>query len=317
MDAMGQGSAVIDYAYWHGMIDSRTRDNLYDAWGACKAGDKLDPPLHDFNIPDECNIMGATMQAAGAGLFPDKSPNVYDVTTWDTYPILNDANNTFDLFMNNPEVRKALNVPDSITVEWMGCIPGAGRRLEEDFLPGKTLLVHDKPESVVPYVAELLDDAGIRVIVYNGDRDISVCAQGSEKLLDEMDWDGAYGWLNEANRGLWIVDDQVAGYSKTYGNLDFVIVYNSGHLVPNNVPVPALDLITRFVNGEAYMDLEIPTFQGPLKVRTPRFGTPTQVFHSILLLVVAVVCFLSGMLTAGCWNRKSGYSPIPSNVQTS
>ncbi|CAJ1936531.1 unnamed protein product [Cylindrotheca closterium] len=315
MDAMGQGSAVIDYAYWHGMIDSPTRANLFEAWDACKAGDKLDPPLHDFNVPDECNIMGATMQAAGAGLFPDKIPNVYDVTTWDTYPILNDANNTFDVFMSNPEVRKALNVPDYITVPWMGCIPGAGRRLEEELLPGKTLLVHDKPESVVPYVAELLDEAGIRVLIYNGDRDISVCAQGSEKLLDEMNWDGANGWKNEAKRGLWMVEDNMAGYAKTYGKLDFVIVYNSGHLVPNNVPVPALDLITRFVNDEAYMDVEIPAFEGLSKGNRAR--SRHQWFHSILLLTVAIVCFVSGMLAASCWNRRrSGYSSIPTNVQT-
>jgi len=297
------------------MIDSTTRKNLFDAWDACQAGDEVVPPMHDFNIPDECGIVAATMQSAGAGIFPDMSPNIYDVTTWDKYPILNAANNTYRIFMNNPKVRKALNVPDSITTEWMGCIPGAGRRLEEESLPGKTLLAHDKPESVVPYVAELLDEAGIRVIVYNGDRDISVCAQGSEKILDEMDWDGAKGWKTEAKRGLWMVDDKVAGYSKTYDNLDFVIVYNSGHLVPNNLPIPALDLIHRFVNGEAYMDIEIPTFKGPSVKKG--FVSNKQFFHSVLLLTVAVVCFVCGVLTASCWNRRrGGYSAIPSNVQT-
>jgi len=317
MNAMKQGPVVIDYAYWHGMIDSTTRDNLYDAWEACKAGEHLDPPLHDFTVPDECNIAGATIQAAGAGLFPDMSPNVYDVTTWDTYPILNDANNTFDVFMNKPEVRKALNVPDSITTEWLGCIPGAGRRLEEDILPGQVLLKYDKPESVVPYVAELLDEASIRVLVYNGDRDLSVCAQGSEKLLDEMDWEGAEGWKTEARRGLWMVDEKVAGYAKTYENLDFVIVYNSGHLVPNNVPIPALDLITRFVNEEPYMDVEIPAFKGPTHRVEKRShgGSQPLFFQSFLLLTVAVVCFICGMVTASCWGPRREYTPIPTKFQ--
>jgi hypothetical protein len=52
---MVQGPMVIDYAYWHGMIDSTSRDNLHAAWEDCKDGFKLDPPLHDFTVPDECN----------------------------------------------------------------------------------------------------------------------------------------------------------------------------------------------------------------------------------------------------------------------
>jgi hypothetical protein len=315
MDAMVQGPVVIDYAYWHGMIDSTSRDNLHAAWEDCKDGFKLDPPLHDFTVPDECNIMGATIQAAGAGLFDDMAPNVYDVTTWDTYPILNDPNSTFQFFMNNPKVQKALNAPNSST-EWLGCMPGAGRRLEDNLLPGQILLAHDTPESVVPYVAELLDDAGIRVLIYNGDRDISVCAQGSEKLLDDMKWSGAHGWRKEAKRGVWMVEDKVAGYSKTHKGLDFVIVYNPGHLVPNNLPIPALDLITRFVKDEAYMDVEIQPFKRPS-------GRPVSMsheykstrFHGILVLTVGIVCFCCGVLAASCWGRRDGYRPIPNRVE--
>eukprot|EP00980_Cylindrotheca_fusiformis_P016038 scaffold4724_cov108-Cylindrotheca_fusiformis.AAC.3 len=312
MDAIGQGAAGIDYAYWHGMIDSTSRDNLHAAWEDCKAGKKVNPPLHDFTVPDECNIMGATMEAAGAGLFDYMAPNVYDVTTWDMYPILNDPNSTFQFFMNRPEVQKALNAPNS-TSEWLGCMAGAGRRLDENALPGKILLAHDTPESVVPYVAELLDDAGIRVLIYNGDRDISVCAQGSEKLLDDMKWSGGHGWRQKAKRGVWLVDNKMAGYIKSYKGLDFVIVYNSGHLVPYNEPIHALDLISRFVNDKSYMDKEIPQFKRPE-------GRPTKeysftLFHGILLLVVAVVCFCCGILAASCWERRNGYSSIPSRVE--
>jgi hypothetical protein len=46
------------------------------------------------------------------------------------------------------------------------------------------------PNSVVPQIAGLLD-AGYKVLVYNGDRDLSCCVQGTEQCLDGMQWSGA------------------------------------------------------------------------------------------------------------------------------
>lgn len=137
-------------------------------------------------------------------------------------------------FYNNPEVQKALHVPEY--KDWNGCIKGAGRRrLDESFgkLPGQYLLADDQPESVVPYIAELLDDAGIRVLIYNGDRDMTTNAQGSEMCLDSMDWSGAKGWADQDKftRGLWFADDEqkdLGGYIKKFKNLEFIVVINSG-----------------------------------------------------------------------------------------
>lgn len=92
------------------------------------------------------------------------------------------------------------------------------------------MLEHDTPESALPYIATLLD-GGVRVIAYNGDRDLSTCAQGTEMLLNGMDWRGRKDWPT-APRGLWVVDGEPAGYAKSLNGLDFVVVYNSGHLVP-------------------------------------------------------------------------------------
>jgi hypothetical protein len=50
------------------------------------------------------------------------------------------------------------------------------------------LLDDDRPVSVVPYIAKLLDEADIQVLVYNGDRDLRTYVQGSETLLDRMKW---------------------------------------------------------------------------------------------------------------------------------
>jgi hypothetical protein len=143
-------------------------------------------------------------------------------------------------------------------------MPGAGRRRLDD-LPGKKLLAQDRPESVVPYVADLLDDAGIRVLVYNGDRDMTTNSQGSEMLLDAMEWSGSEGWSDPTSyeRGLWLPrydNSSVGGYMKQYKNLEFLTVINSGHLVPFNRPQLALELITRFLGNESFVDKTLPKF---------------------------------------------------------
>lgn len=123
--------------------------------------------------------MGAVLEVAGSRAFPPesfRSPNLYVVSPFDLYPVLFNPNSMYYKFFNDPGVKKALNAP--LETEWIECIPGAGRRLAET-LPGQLLLAHDKPESVLPYVAELLDEAGIKVLVYNGDRDLSTVSNSA------------------------------------------------------------------------------------------------------------------------------------------
>jgi hypothetical protein len=97
MNELVQGPAVIDYAWWHGMIDSTTKRNLHQEWDNCKvtAADTDDSPhgrrhrddqpypFHRFTVPDECGILGAVLSAAGTGQVRWGGPNAYDVTTWD------------------------------------------------------------------------------------------------------------------------------------------------------------------------------------------------------------------------------------------
>lgn len=306
-DANIQGPMIIDYAWWHGMIDSVIRDALHEEWEHCSLRTGSEPPpFHPFTVPDECGLMGATLQAAGAGLFSWGAPNTYDVTTFDPYLLLTSHNSTNYHFFNKAQVQKALNVPKDIGKPWLGCIPGEGRRRRlarnvpngvfatiRRTLTEKLLLDDDRPVSVVPYIAELLDEAGIQVLVYNGDRDLSTCAQGSETLLDGMKWSGSADWANPNvyRRGLWMVDGQVAGHAKSLKGLDFVIVFNSGHLVPYNQPINSLDLITRLLKADPFINVDIPfVFQAPKRVKKHSMSSTTAAF-------IAAICgFILGIL---------------------
>lgn len=142
---------------------------------------------------------------------------------------------TIHRFFNDPVVRESLNAPSiSDHPTWDACVPGAGRRhLDVALLKNRELyLDNDKPLSVVPYIAELLDDAKIDMLFYNGDLDMICNAQGTELALESMDWSGKDDWVNQNSKWKqWTVDDQPAGHSKEFGNLQFLVVYNSGHFV--------------------------------------------------------------------------------------
>lgn len=165
------------------------------------------------------------------------------------------------------------------------------------------LLDDDRPISTIPYVAELLDDAGIDVVVYNGDRDMSTCAQGSEVALNEMYWSGRADWLDQDlyDRGLWLVDGEMSGYAKQVENLQFVVVYNSGHLVPFNQPRVALDLVNRLVSSTSFLDRKIPVIFEPPK-ETTRISYRGEAVadskeSSVERIIIPLIAFAFGFAT--------------------
>jgi hypothetical protein len=224
-------------------------------------------------------------------------------------------------------VKEAINAPDGIL--WRGCIPGSGRRRlqqEYDQRERQLYLVQDRPISMMPYIAELLDDAKIQVLIYNGDRDLSTCAQGSEMLLNSMEWSGASEWI-KAPRSLWVVGDDAAGYSKRHKGLEFVVVYNSGHLVPYNQPVNALDLITRVLKNENFGDHKLPSFDfGYDTAATTKTKDDAMVQKVVpfvkgenrlwlLLPFIVFGSFATGFAASDQW-RKRQYSRVPDTPNT-
>ena len=255
------------------------------------------------------------------------------MSTWDPYDLINSDDSTIALFFNNKEVQKALNVPEDFDGVWMGCIPGAGRRrrLEEEHNTAAMLrhrslhlLDQDSPESMHAYMVDLLDDAKISVLVYNGDRDATCNSAGTEMFLDGLsDWSGAAKWKDplQYNRGLWLPEPEdeqqaIGGYSKEVDNLMFVIVYNSGHLVPYNRPVAALDLIQRLVSGKSYVDKKIDPIRVDVTLPPEEDDTLTCLSHRshwLQVIAVMLIAFAAGYFASRFQHQKSdGYESVPS-----
>lgn len=94
---------------------------------------------------------------------------------------------------------------------------------------------------------------GIHVLIFSGQYDIIVNHIGSDKALRGLSWNGAATW-RAASQGVYMVDKSVAGYVKESENLASILILNSGHMVPLDLPHIALDMFTRFVNAATAID---------------------------------------------------------------
>lgn len=138
-------------------------------------------------------------------------------------------------FVPRPEVRRALNV---------------GKRqfsTSRDIVYGH--LFDDFMRSAVPQLTVVLEN-GYRVLVYSGMLDISVPNVYTELTLSRMAWSKADLWAHASQRPWRSLDGQdLYGYKRSIDNLNFVVVRNSGHMVPYDQPQIAFNLITAFIDG--------------------------------------------------------------------
>jgi len=113
-------------------------------------------------------------------------------------------------------------------------------------------LREDMYKSVVPWIVELLEaPEGYKVLIYSGQLDIIVAHINTEQMLRKMKWAGAEGY-QAAEKKIWKVGKDVAGYFKKFNNLTYVIVRNAGHILPYDQPKWSFDMINRFTTGKPF-----------------------------------------------------------------
>jgi vitellogenic carboxypeptidase-like protein len=89
-----------------------------------------------------------------------------------------------------------------------------------------------------------------RVLIYSGQFDIILSAPACQDFLNSLQWQSSKQWQT-ANKLVWKVhqnDSAPAGYVQQYNDFHYVIVREAGHLLPQDQPVRAFDMITRFIN---------------------------------------------------------------------
>eukprot|EP01033_Poteriospumella_lacustris_P009692 gene9692-6935_t len=155
------------------------------------------------------------------------------------------------------------------------------------------------------------DHAHLRVMLYSGEFDLNCNTLGTLHTLEHNWWRGR-PW-EEAERGLWRTDDGDVGgeYFHFDEVFSFLIVRNSGHLLPMDQPAVALAMLTRFLNNESFADQSLPKesfYRRPL----PPMKAPASVAQgssSVALGAAAVgllgLCLTVGWLAGAHWHQSA------------
>lgn len=115
-------------------------------------------------------------------------------------------------------------------------------------------LAHEDGLSTLDQVSFTLEH-GVRTLFYNGQWDMMCNHVATERLLYELEWRNATEFY-KAKRFVWTVPNITAsaGFVKEGGGLTYVVVADSGHMVPMDVPVVSLDLVKRFLAQKSFKD---------------------------------------------------------------
>lgn len=120
------------------------------------------------------------------------------------------------LLLNNEEVKASLGAKKEL--QWVECSEVVSAVLHEDVM-----------KSVKFMVEELVRRS--KVLLYQGMFDLRDGVVSTEAWIKEMEWEGLESFL-DAERKVWKVNGEVAGYVQRSGSLTQVIVSGAGHLVP-------------------------------------------------------------------------------------
>ncbi|XP_076241218.1 venom serine carboxypeptidase [Calliopsis andreniformis] len=219
-----------DYLYQLGLVDEHGRDlfHKYEEQGRqLIKQQKYEEAFEVFDVLLDGDLNG----------YPSLFTNLTGFDYYFNYVRTHDTNDSDYMaqWIQRADIRKAIHVGN--------CSFHVEDKTVEQYLKG------DIMKSVADLVSDLVEH--YRVLAYNGQLDIIVAYPLTENYLHKLNWSGAKKY-EKAERKLWYVGNELAGYSKTIDNLTEVLVRNAGHMVPSDQPLWALDLITRFTHNKNF-----------------------------------------------------------------
>ncbi|KAK4352979.1 hypothetical protein RND71_028497 [Anisodus tanguticus] len=127
------------------------------------------------------------------------------------------------IWANDENVKEALHVRKGTTGAWERC---------RSNLSFATII-----NNTIPYHANL-SRKGFRSLIYSGDHDMVMPFISTQTWIKSLNYSIIDDWKS------WIVDGQVAGYTRSYSNqLTFATVKGAGHTAPEWKPVECLAML--------------------------------------------------------------------------
>ncbi|KAI0317696.1 alpha/beta-hydrolase [Amylostereum chailletii] len=191
------------------------------------------PTPPDFT--DECDVWSQIFEAA---LLINPAFNIYKI--FDTWPILWDVLGfpgssedvqTSPVYFDREDVKKAIHAPANVT--WSLCS-------NVDVFPNGDAS-DPSALSVLPNVIEKSE----RSVIVHGTADFILLSDGSRVAIQNMTWNGQQGFQTPITDDSFIVDGMGAlGTSHTERGLTYYEVNLSGHMVPQDSPVAAFQIMS-------------------------------------------------------------------------
>ncbi|CAM6118109.1 unnamed protein product [Calypogeia fissa] len=144
--------------------------------------------------------------------------------------------NEMEAYLNLPEVQEALHANTT--------------KLDYDYQQCSEVLKYSLSNysiDILPVLSDLLQKSHVKILIYSGDADQVVPFIGTRINADTIA--KRLHLETTVNYTAWYHDRQVAGWTKTTGNLTYATVRGAAHMVPYSQPARALTLFTSFITG--------------------------------------------------------------------
>ncbi|KAH7516350.1 serine carboxypeptidase-like 50 [Ziziphus jujuba] len=133
--------------------------------------------------------------------------------------------------LDRKEVKKILGAKESVVYEV--CSDLVGNTLNDDVMKS------------VKFMVEFLVKK-IKVLLYQGHFDLRDGVVSTEAWVKNLKWEGIEDFQS-AERKVWKVNGELAGYVQKWGSLSNTVVLGAGHLVPSDQPLSSQAMIEDWV----------------------------------------------------------------------
>jgi len=214
---------------WTGPIETTLLRAVYETcWATLEFGN------NPFAQAD-CNIYQEVVISALSAHFG------YDINVYNVYIPCKGSlcynMNAITNLMNTASVQQSIGAPANS--DWEACSTAVYEDLLGDILRNC--------EVDVPVILA----AGVRMTFYNGRNDFICNFRGTQDTLNGMVWPGQKTYLRSPTRQMGWGTVQSTNQTSD-GWLDFVTIYNAGHLVPHDQPQVALMILDAVLSGKTF-----------------------------------------------------------------
>ncbi|KDE04494.1 hypothetical protein MVLG_05060 [Microbotryum lychnidis-dioicae p1A1 Lamole] len=220
------------------IFDEQTCASLPSKVGTCQRLTQ-----YCYKAPSRFTCVPATLSCwQTAGPIQSSGLNPYDITKkcdrdGEDGPLCYKQMQWIETYLNQAEIKKELGAdPDT---PFTSC----NMQINQAFT-----LNGDVAHNTAALIPEMLE-AGVRLLVYAGDRDF-MC-----NYIGNLDWTLALPWSGQAEynqaklHNFTMPDGRAAGLTKSYGGMTYMQVYGAGHMVPYDKPRESLEMIKRWMQG--------------------------------------------------------------------